>query len=564
MDNTYGKLLVQGFSEVGERVNNQDAFLVDGRMYQSDKRIEINKELHFTTAPMVFAVADGVGGAYRGDMASRTALEAIHEWFDKQYGPWRESNPNDEMNAFLLEGMSYANEAVLKYSASVLKDSATTLTVLVLLEDRYWLANIGDSSAYIKHHGTVATLSKRHASNEHQLTAYVGNPYKTGAEMTHVVSGVCETGRETFLLCTDGLDGEVPVEALDDMLQAEENVLARTANTKPARDNRTGLLVSLHRANTTFIQREFGHIDSKTEFVNDIVVNAQRYFETWEYQISTNLITDRKGTIHGLVDDWGITLKTARSWLKAEPDRDKVLKLCRTLDADLNRTNRVLSHYASYSVLDEKDPVDSVWIRLIGMRRDELETSGGPQEVLTKLMDHMGETKGPDDARWQQVKRKILDRWEKKKDGNTIAKLWRESEHGEKAYKIFQGEIRGGQRLPRYFLMALGMKEGCSLSTMNEDQKRNGMEDLGRKSIFESVFVHSMQDIELTMPLLIDENELLIDTGGTSTGYEDMSNIAETLEEELLFRLEMAAEEIRDEKLKRDYIDGLQALKRYL
>ena len=99
---------------------------------------------------------------------------------------------------------------------------------------------------------------------------------------------------------------------------------------------------------------------------------------------------------------------------------------------------------------------------------------------------------------------------------------------------------------------------------MNEDQKRNGMEDLGRKSIFESVFVHSMQDIELTMPLLIDENELLIDTGGTSTGYEDMSNIAETLEEELLFRLEMAAEEIRDEKLKRDYIDGLQALKRYL
>ena len=169
---------------------------------------------------------------------------------------------------------------------------------------------------------------------------------------------------------------------LDDMLQAEENVLARTANTKPARDNRTGLLVTLQRANTTFIQREFGHIDSKTEFVNDIVVNAQRYFETWEYQISTNLITDRKGTIHGLVDDWGITLKTARSWLKAEPDRDKVLKLCRTLDADMNRTNRVLSHYASYSVLDEKDPVDSVWIRLIGMRRDELETSGGPQEVM--------------------------------------------------------------------------------------------------------------------------------------------------------------------------------------
>ena len=40
MDNTYGKLLVQGFSEVGERVNNQDAFLVDGRMYQSDKRID--------------------------------------------------------------------------------------------------------------------------------------------------------------------------------------------------------------------------------------------------------------------------------------------------------------------------------------------------------------------------------------------------------------------------------------------------------------------------------------------------------------------------------------------
>ena len=115
------------------RGNNEDSLLVDG-------------------AHQLFAIADGMGGHRGGEVASRTAIEALRA----VVASGRSVN----------EAITRANEAVIERAAGddELTGMGTTLTAVVVAGDGNLLVgHVGDSRAYLLHDGTLRRITDDHS-----------------------------------------------------------------------------------------------------------------------------------------------------------------------------------------------------------------------------------------------------------------------------------------------------------------------------------------------------------------------------------------------------------------
>ena len=115
------------------RANNEDAFLVD-------------------SAHQLYAVADGIGGHRGGEVASRTAIEALRA----AIASGRPVN----------EAITRANTAVLERAAgdSELTGMGTTMTALVVAgADQVLVGHVGDSRAYLLHEGVLRRITDDHS-----------------------------------------------------------------------------------------------------------------------------------------------------------------------------------------------------------------------------------------------------------------------------------------------------------------------------------------------------------------------------------------------------------------
>lgn len=128
-----GKLVrkVVMFSETGEcRRNNQDAVMAS-----------------YTEQAGIFAVADGMGGHYKGEIASQQAVALLQAWWEDM----REcilSVPFLDMVLDLEKRVREINESVYQTYQRMGQRGGTTLCVLVVCRDAYAVLNIGDSRLY--------------------------------------------------------------------------------------------------------------------------------------------------------------------------------------------------------------------------------------------------------------------------------------------------------------------------------------------------------------------------------------------------------------------------------
>ena len=210
-----------------------------------------NEDSFYARAP-VFAVADGMGGAQAGEVASRIAADSFEPAERKGESP----------EAYLRAIAEVANERIhsVAQSDSSRSGMGTTLTSAMVEGDEVSLAHVGDSRAYLWRDGRLRMLTSDHSLVEElrrqgRISDEQAQDHPQRSIITRALGPEAEVEVDTFsfsarpgdvvVLCSDGLttmikDDEIAAiigrsESLDEAVRA----LVEAANERGGRDNIT-------------------------------------------------------------------------------------------------------------------------------------------------------------------------------------------------------------------------------------------------------------------------------------------------------------------------------------
>jgi serine/threonine protein phosphatase PrpC len=187
----------------------------------------------------LFMVADGMGGAAGGEVASRTTIEHVQRAVEDGETTWPidtsirgpESGPRR-----FIAGIHRANRQVYKMAREdwTRRGMGTTFVGLLLLARCAVIAHVGDSRVYRLRSGVLERLTSDHSLANHLVERGYLKPeevatYPRRNVITRAV-GTRETVEvdarivdirpgDTFLLCSDGLHADVPDQAIAEILQ---------------------------------------------------------------------------------------------------------------------------------------------------------------------------------------------------------------------------------------------------------------------------------------------------------------------------------------------------------
>jgi protein phosphatase len=213
-------------------------------------------------APPFFAVADGMGGAKAGEVASAMAAETFEG----------ESDSGEPAEAQLTRILREANRRI--YELAVSDDShrgmGTTVTAAKVTGNQVSLGHVGDSRAYRLRDGELEQLTRDHSlvaelERSGQITpeAAEHHPQRSiitralGPEPDVQVDTYTLAGRDgdLFLICSDGLTSMISDDELASILRSADSLdeaadsLVRAANQSGGKDNITVVLFRLGNGN---------------------------------------------------------------------------------------------------------------------------------------------------------------------------------------------------------------------------------------------------------------------------------------------------------------------------
>jgi PPM family protein phosphatase len=156
------RMRLAGRTDVGiTRDHNEDAFafldLDTGQSHADASEGEIDVGLR----GVVLVVADGMGGAAAGEIASEMAVEAVLDTFRAQ---WM-NNPGRDTDTFvetIRDAADTANHRIFAFAGAHPEHTGmgTTATIAGLLGNSLYLAQVGDSRAYIVRDGVAHQITK--------------------------------------------------------------------------------------------------------------------------------------------------------------------------------------------------------------------------------------------------------------------------------------------------------------------------------------------------------------------------------------------------------------------
>lgn len=220
-------------SNIGLRDKNEDSYLalnLDGRA-------------------LLLAVADGVGGASAGEVASKMAIDIISANQDRIL----KSISTPALSVALAvedslrEIFQEANNAIALRSSNDIRTSgmATTLTVALLVDRTLYIMHIGDSRAYLLHGSHLEKLTIDHIHNDSSmLLKYLGdNKYITPDFYCYnIMYG------DLVVLCTDGIYNNLDIKGFTRLIRQHKHLdlcaegVIEYINEHGANDNMTILL----------------------------------------------------------------------------------------------------------------------------------------------------------------------------------------------------------------------------------------------------------------------------------------------------------------------------------
>ena len=235
-------------SHVGKvRKNNEDHYLV-GRLGRSLEPVMTNVPPDALPGRLDevgwgMLVADGMGGAAAGEVASRMAISLLLELVADQ-AKWGRQIDEQEAQGLMERMVRYYSQihsTLIQHAEANphLSGMGTTLTVAYSFCHDLFVAHVGDSRAYLFREGSLHQLTRDHTlarelADRGQIPPQAVARHKFRHVLTSVLGGNAGpvdteiqhfrlSDNDRLLLCTDGLTEMVDDAAIADVLQRKED-----------------------------------------------------------------------------------------------------------------------------------------------------------------------------------------------------------------------------------------------------------------------------------------------------------------------------------------------------
>jgi serine/threonine protein phosphatase PrpC len=258
-------------TDVGRRRrNNQDSHLV---LHLDSGGVSQDAELgpvEIESGRLLVAVADGMGGHFGGEVASRLCVENLaKEVADQIRAP---GNGQPDLPAALRNAVEAAHKAVFAHAQGYAESltMGTTLTAAIMHGDHADLAQVGDSRAYLFRDGNLILLTQDQTIGNQlrsrgedstkvdtQIQEMLIQAVGAQAEIEVIMAAVDLEPQDLILVCCDGLYKVVPpadiVETLEFEIGLHEKAthLVTRANECGGPDNITVILTEICQVENT-------------------------------------------------------------------------------------------------------------------------------------------------------------------------------------------------------------------------------------------------------------------------------------------------------------------------
>ena len=228
-----------GASDIGvKRLENQD------RIFMPETK----------NAPQLFIVADGMGGANAGGVASRMAMEYVRQTILSGYEDTNEER--EQIEKLMRDAIVGANKYVYHKSLEIseYQGMGTTLSVALVVRNKVFIGHVGDSRIYRIRKNMMRQLTKDHS----YVQALVQDGAITKEEAMHhpqknmllkvlgcektiepdiLVKGFLKD--DILLMCSDGLTNMIDVRDIYDEVVENKNNLRKSCQNliRQAKDN---------------------------------------------------------------------------------------------------------------------------------------------------------------------------------------------------------------------------------------------------------------------------------------------------------------------------------------
>lgn len=255
-------IIAAGQTDVGRvRALNEDSFLVAALGSDGVVTKGTTSTIALPATPALLVVADGVGGAASGEIASLMATDTVFIELRRRFEDgWVQGAAN--VDAALRAAIAAANHVIHTYSSSnpQHRGMATTATLALVEQGVITIAQVGDSRAYLAHDGEARQITKDQSLIQRLIDAGEITADEAahsdrrniilqalGSEPTVTPDIYRETAEagDVLVLCSDGLSNYVTREDIarialagDDMGAVCEKLID-AANARGGHDNIT-------------------------------------------------------------------------------------------------------------------------------------------------------------------------------------------------------------------------------------------------------------------------------------------------------------------------------------
>ena len=233
-----GELRIKLFArtDVGQvREHNEDNFLVADLTRKMNGLQEGSRDIVLGPGGQLLAVCDGMGGAAAGEIASQLAVDIIFQQMLEGVQGESQAERNDVarrlVRAVEIAGLRIFQEAKADRTR---RGMGTTVTAATLVDDHLFLAQVGDSRAYVLRNGTLVQVTRDQSlvnqlieagqlteeeaeTFEHNniILQALGTADTVQVDLTYVqlVKG------DVLMMCSDGLSGMVRGDEIREVLK---------------------------------------------------------------------------------------------------------------------------------------------------------------------------------------------------------------------------------------------------------------------------------------------------------------------------------------------------------